>query len=323
MGNILQYAIKDNKFVHISEVQQGLNCGCICPSCGCRLVSKKGAYNIFHFAHYNAEECNGYLETSLHLLAKEILLEEMKMKLPAVYVNFPDSYKKSELLYNEKTIKFDKVYLENKIDEIIPDITLVFKGTKLLVEIYVTHGVDKSKVEKIKKLGISTLVIDLSDRDYIITKDELKNIIINETKNKRWIYNNKEEEIYCRFKQKARKFEKAEKGDWDFCPQYLYGWKGVSSARWEDCVECEYCFSLVGEDNCLGFTGVSKIKDLDNPKLEEIANELRRKNKIKPEWLQSTQCKKCRQGYMVLRNGKHGDFLGCSNYPTCKHTIKL
>lgn len=184
MENILQYGIKDNKLVHISEVMQGLNCGCFCPLCGCKLVSKKGPHNIFHFAHYNAEECNGCLETSLHLLAKEILLEEMKMKLPAVYVNFSDSYKKSELLYNEKTIKFDKVYLENKIDQIIPDITLLYKGAKLLVEIYVTHDVDKNKLEKIKRLGISTLVIDLSDKDYIITKDELKNIITNETKTK-------------------------------------------------------------------------------------------------------------------------------------------
>lgn len=28
-------------------------------------------------------------------------------------------------------------------------------------------------------------------------------------------------------------------------------------------------------------------------------------------------------GHMVLRNGRYGEFLGCSNYPKCTNTKKL
>ena len=31
-------------------------------------------------------------------------------------------------------------------------------------------------------------------------------------------------------------------------------------------------------------------------------------------------CPKCNKGHMQPRNGKYGAFLGCTNYPTCKHT---
>jgi hypothetical protein len=31
-------------------------------------------------------------------------------------------------------------------------------------------------------------------------------------------------------------------------------------------------------------------------------------------------CRECGEGVMVKRNGRHGPFLGCSNYPRCKHT---
>jgi len=34
-------------------------------------------------------------------------------------------------------------------------------------------------------------------------------------------------------------------------------------------------------------------------------------------------CPLCRDGYMVPRKGKYGNFLGCSNFPECKNTMKM
>ena len=31
-------------------------------------------------------------------------------------------------------------------------------------------------------------------------------------------------------------------------------------------------------------------------------------------------CKECCKGFLVEKNGKHGYFYGCSNFPECKHT---
>ena len=319
---MIQYAIKDNKLVHISEVKSGLGCSCYCPQCGSKLVANKGNKKIHYFSHYNYEDCRGSIETSLHMLAKEIIAEEKRIKLPALYLNFPNSYKEKELIEPEIIITVASVHLEKKIDDIIPDIIVDKGGHKLLVEIYVTHDIDENKLIKIKKAGYSTLSIDLNDKAKDITKADLKNIIVNETNNKRWIYNKRENNLYKKFEQKARPFEQSTRSG-VFCPQYKYGWKGKSSALIEDCVNCEYCFSYNGEKNCLGYSGVSKIEDLKNPKLAEISRKLIKENKIKNEWLQGTQCEECRQGYIKLKDSKYGKFLGCSNYPTCKHTIKL
>lgn len=322
MINRLQYAMKDNKLVHILEVESGLGCSCYCPQCGSKLVAKKGKRKIYHFAHYNSEDCHGSIETSLHMLAKEIISEEKRVKLPELYLEFPNSYKEKELIHPERIIDVDSVYLEKRIDNIIPDIIIDKRGYKLLIEIYVTHDVDENKLTKIKNAGFSTLSIDLNDKAKDITKADLKKIIVDETNNKRWIYNRVENDLYKMFEQKARMFEQSTRSG-VFCPQYKYGWKGKSSARIEDCIECEYCFSYYGIKNCLGYSGVSKIKDLNNPALEEKSKKLINENKIKNEWLQGTQCEKCRQGYMKLNVSKYGKFLGCSNYPNCNNTIKL
>jgi len=33
-------------------------------------------------------------------------------------------------------------------------------------------------------------------------------------------------------------------------------------------------------------------------------------------------CPKC-GGFLILRNGKYGNFKACSNYPNCKFTVKI
>jgi DNA helicase-4 len=37
----------------------------------------------------------------------------------------------------------------------------------------------------------------------------------------------------------------------------------------------------------------------------------------------STICPRCKAGFMVQRSGDYGAFFGCSNYPRCRHTMKL
>lgn len=324
MHHKLRYAIKNSNLISIDEVEKGLACNCTCPACGSTLIARKGDIKVHHFAHYKADECNRCVETSLHLLAKEILMEELVIKLPALYLDFgKQTYKMKELIFDERSFEFDNVYIEKKIDDIVPDIILEYQGNKLLVEIFVTHNIDDEKLHKIERMGISTLLIDLSEFEIDTSKVLLKDIIINSTEHKKWVYNKKERAIYNRFREKAKPFKRAANGTGNFCPQYLYGWKGESSARWDDCIYCEYCFSINGEVNCLGYSGVSKICDLDNPKLlEEVQNKIK-KNEVKSTWLEGTQCKKCRSGYMTSKDGKYGKFLGCTNYPKCKNIIKV
>ena len=71
--NNMTYALKDSILVHISEVESGLRCDCICPGCGEQLVAKKGEYVKHHFAHKSKKECEYGYQTSVRLLAKDII----------------------------------------------------------------------------------------------------------------------------------------------------------------------------------------------------------------------------------------------------------
>lgn len=85
MQNIkLPYGLRDGELIHISEVDRGRSCDCLCPSCNGQLVARKGEYKVDHFAHYTRRECHGALETALHLAAKKILERCQSIVLPSV-----------------------------------------------------------------------------------------------------------------------------------------------------------------------------------------------------------------------------------------------
>ena len=41
----------DGVFVDVEDVDNGLACGCVCPSCKVKLSAKQGECNAWHFAH--------------------------------------------------------------------------------------------------------------------------------------------------------------------------------------------------------------------------------------------------------------------------------
>ena len=116
--DILRYAIKDNILVYIDRVQNGIDCGCVCPKCHQKLIAKNdGEKREHHFAHYGEygkggkRECIDYNETVKHLLAKEIIVENKKVKFP-VYPNnssskfaVPAELKSFSKVEDEKIIK--------------------------------------------------------------------------------------------------------------------------------------------------------------------------------------------------------------------------
>lgn len=88
-----------------------------------------------------------------------------------------------------KTITFDKVILEHKISDIIPDIIVEKNGKQCLVEIAVTHYIDEIKQEKINAIGLPVIEIDLgSISNDLLDTNVLRKLIVYGTDNKRWCY---------------------------------------------------------------------------------------------------------------------------------------
>lgn len=188
---------KNNNLIHASELdatQKGEKCGCYCPECHDQLIAKIGNIKVKHFAHKTNAECSFSAESGMHLYAKELLRENLKLMLPKVMATYKE---KNKLIANCKNLSFSQndIQTEKAIDSIRPDIIIIKNGKKIVVEIKVTHGIDETKLKKIVNMELATIEIDLSDffdGHLEFNRDEIKNIIIDEADyHKSWIYNKK------------------------------------------------------------------------------------------------------------------------------------
>jgi len=214
----LFYGLQGDKLRHISEVPNGLKCKCSCPACEKKLIARNGGRKrIHHFAHYENSECRYGVQTSIHLAAKQILEKSKHIRIPpvSVFINteleegvkydfdkFDDFDELDEIKYrkfishgeyhnisSEQDIEIDNVILEKKLHKYIPDVIIISRGKKLIIEIAVTHFVGRQKLEKIITSKISAIEIDLSKLDNDFNLKDLEELIVDNLENKKWLYN--------------------------------------------------------------------------------------------------------------------------------------
>ena len=185
MSALLTMAFDINDIlVNIDSVQRGIKCKCHCPKCNKPLYAKNGgSKREHHFAHAHGCNCEGYYETTLHKLAKQIIKENSVIMLP----ESEDQTKPSGLvaLRNVEIEKWDDFF------HIKPDVEAVLEnGQRILIELLVTHKVDSKKYNIITENNLLCVEIDLNylklDENVIIeylTQDsEGRRWIVKETK---------------------------------------------------------------------------------------------------------------------------------------------
>jgi hypothetical protein len=179
----------DGTQAHISEVANGLACGCICPACEQPLIARQGKKLIAHFAHA-AENggCGTGAETNAHIWAKEVLARTRYILLPEVAAYDGD---KSYRAYGARKFRFASARLERKLGNIVPDVILTTaKGQELLVEALVTHACDEEKIAKLRALELATIEVDLSAYRTSQDRAAIEAALI-ETAPREWLYNRK------------------------------------------------------------------------------------------------------------------------------------
>ena len=215
-GEMLTYGLKrgtQNELLHIDSVPNGLGCDCVCPHCKHELMAKNGgSKNTHHFAHASGtEECGKGRITALHILAQQVLANDMRVMLPDYIGQYYPPVRTGLMVFDE--VQIEKT---NNVDDsqIRPDCIGIkydeFGLThKLLIEIRVTHKVDEQKQQFIRNAGIACIEINLSDMlntDY--TKESVTQRLIEEKEDRVWIccpiYDKRNEEN----KQKRAKAEK-------------------------------------------------------------------------------------------------------------------
>lgn len=262
-GPRLTWAIAANgELVHISEVQRGLQCGCVCPMCHSDLVAKQGKVQEHHFAHAKGAECAHAVETALHLAAKDILAKRREIVLPAVEIHFPYSSRHIAVA-PERRYLIEAIEVERKLQSIIPDVIVKIGGRRLLVEVTVTHGVGSEKLRKIRELGLSCVEIDLSDAERNLAREEIEKFVVDENSRKRWLHNVRADEEHRKLLSQATLLPSVYRGlalHVDRCPIPARTWKGKPYANViDDCTGCEHMLTLgdVGVA-CDGFRTLGK-----------------------------------------------------------------
>lgn len=316
----LYYGIKDGQIVSINGVNSGKTCGCVCPSCGEQLIAKKGEIMIHHFAHASTKDCEYGYETSLHLLAKDIIKNLNHFVLPKEKLNimYYDPKNKESKNYpglnDALDIKIDNVEIELPFDNMKPDIVIYSGEKKYFIEIFVTHKVDDAKREKIKNKLVDTIEINVSNIDKQTEYEALEEILLNDNERKYWVYNNKIETIIEKLQSKC-KIPTIMHGlalHTEYCPRNVREYRGKSYANVTDnCWGCEYCL------------GVMEQKSLDeNSYIICSAAENYSQSYKKTMDDTSLVCPQCK-GKLVIRYGKFGKFFGCSNFPKCRYTRNI
>ncbi|HCE1619873.1 hypothetical protein ACXIT2_22275 [Vibrio parahaemolyticus] len=159
--------------VGIEDVSRGKNCNCTCLGCNSSLIARKGEDRAAHFSHDpNSKfksDCSWAPETEVHIIAKEIIAEDKCLLVPIGTIE-----PKTEL------IKFDKVTLEVRQGNRIPDVVAELDGEVFYIEVAVTHSCDSSKVRDYKLSNKNCLEIDMSGYNVtgeFVSKNELREMI--------------------------------------------------------------------------------------------------------------------------------------------------
>lgn len=196
----LFWAMQNGSPKHVSEVPNGLACGCACPSCGATLMAKHGQKKAHHFAHYDKEACNYKGETAIHLAAKEIIKSRGCIVLP------PPLFVGGE----PKRYDFDFVVLEARYNDFIPDVLAEIDERVFIIEIAVTHFVDAAKKAKIAASGaFAAIEINLQHQRHL-SRADLEKAVIESTIGKQWLYSAETEAIRAE-KERLAQIAEAEK----------------------------------------------------------------------------------------------------------------
>ena len=164
------------------------------------------------------------------------------------------------LIETEKKYSLDSVLVEQRIGDVVADLLADVEGQKLIIEIKVTHEVDEEKLERIRRLGISAVEVDLSDLPRDTTLADLEPPVISSNGRKTWLYNSVADERLRSMISMARTVPTVARGmalHVDYCPIPMRTWNGKPYANvMDDCLSCEYALNVgdgIGSVTCAAF----------------------------------------------------------------------
>lgn len=156
----------DQRMASPQSVPNGLGCGCVCAGCGQPLIARQGAIKVWHFAHASGSDCAHAVESAIHKMAKQLILDRREIYVPG-YVESRQikGVNWQEMLSVEVQVAgvqpLNECIEEKRIDSRQPDISAVMNGMPLAIEVAFTHFCDDEKIAWLEGRNLTTLEIDI------------------------------------------------------------------------------------------------------------------------------------------------------------------
>lgn len=150
-----------------TEVSNGLSCGCVCAGCSRPLIARQGKVKEWHFAHASGDDCPGGVETAIHRMAKQLILDRSAIYLPSYKVarrirGLTWQSILEEKIQAEGLIELRNCAEEQRVGERQPDIIATLPdGERLAIEVAFSHFCDEEKITWIKDNNLTTLEINI------------------------------------------------------------------------------------------------------------------------------------------------------------------
>jgi len=205
------YGMRDGKLLFIEDVPRGLACGCVCVKCSQPLIAKKGSERLHHFAHRDVTNCRGANETILHMLAKELLANLDVLMIPPYQFTKHRKTRTGKLVEhhapvaNGGLVVVDNVKIEEREEGFVPDIIIESNSKTLIVEVAVSHKVDRAKLRRLRKRSLPAIEISLNASDSLLSRDKLKAKLQDDLISKAWLFHPAQREAERSFLSKCRK----------------------------------------------------------------------------------------------------------------------
>lgn len=214
MAILIPFGLRDGTLIHISEVDRGEDCNCVCPECDMALVAKKGFIRKHYFSHHpstaHPSTCGGGVESALHRYAKQIIAEAGYLAVPAFEISLPPPDFDLKVEIPAKRMTFARVVIEESMvfGHRRVDVVGHIPEGRLLIEICVTHRVRGKKLQEVKVASEAMVEIELPwDSLYSKVSEgngSLRQSILDSLDNKRWLFHPEGEDIRARLKKQAR-----------------------------------------------------------------------------------------------------------------------
>ena len=182
------YGLKENRLVYVDEVENGLKCGCVCPTCKCDLIAKQGDEREHHFAHRHDDKSCLHIRDTYFRRTIEILETNGYITLP----------KFGEIDAKKATIK--KVWTEKVMDSssFLPDIVA---ETEDGMAIHIRF----SRIKNSEQIKYNREIVCLELNAEKIKLEDLENFLLYSEQNKIWVSNPVYKEVINKKALKKRK----------------------------------------------------------------------------------------------------------------------